>query len=390
MIEFRQILQYRNRGLLLDIAVFLCQLILIRVLTNLSLNFVRQAQQSVLAKTAIGIFLIALFLLQPLGPVLKRWSFHKHFPTFEKDLGALISLFLSFYKFFYIGSMAIMIYLAYSYFAEAFGSVSENATLIAPDSLEKIVVAAAIVLPIIGGVFVFRYFRKPEREPGLKFLMTPQAEVLGDLCMFLNIICFQILFSVYFSSPHFWNAMHKTTRLASGQLDRLSGRLYLAAIAAMIVYIPPRIFYLVPTSLPRRLLTWLFMLLANLPLIFSIVFYAPQPQVPAPLRQASFSVTAAEVHEEYKTNYQSAMRKYRGQYIDITGRVQTRFFPHDLQLNDTIGLDGNDGYPWAYCAFDEDQVESAEALEIGQAVTFQCVGGSDWSRGPSLEHCVVK
>ena len=36
MIEFKQLFAYRNRGLLLDIAVFLCQLALLRVLTNLT------------------------------------------------------------------------------------------------------------------------------------------------------------------------------------------------------------------------------------------------------------------------------------------------------------------------------------------------------------------
>lgn len=388
MIEFRQIFQYRNRGLLLDVAVFLCQLVLIRILTNLSINFVKQAQQSIFAKTAISLFLVALFVLQPLGPILKRWSFHQHFPNFEKDLGAFTSLFLSFYKFFYIAAMAIMIYLAYSYFADATRSAG---ALIAPDSLEKLVVVAAIVLPIVSGILVFRYFSKPKRGPRWKFLTTPQAEVLGDLCMFMNVICFQVLFCVYFSSTHFWNALHKTTRLSSSQLDGLSGRLYLAAIAALVVYLPPRIFYLVPpTSLLRRLLTSSFILLANLPLIVSIVVYSPQPQATIPLQLAAYTVTAAELHEEYKANYQSAMRKYQGKYIDLTGRVQTRFFPRSLELNDQIGLDGADGYPWVYCSFDEEQVESAERLELGQVVTFQCVGGDDWSRGPEFEHCIVR
>ena len=391
MSEFKQVFAYRNRGLLLDTAVFVCQLVLLRVLTNLSLAFFSHAQQSVFAKITVGIFLIVLFVLQPLGPILKRWSFHQHFPSFEKEVGALTSLFLSLYKFFYIASMAIMIYLAYSYFSEAFQLNAPQATHISAEALEKVVVAVAIVLPIISGVLVFRYFSKPEREPGWKFLMTTKAAVLGDLCMFVNVICFQVLFSVYFSSPHFWNALHKITRLASGQLEGLYGRLYLAAIAALIVYLPPRIFYLVPpTSWQRRVLTWLSMFLANLPLILSITFYAPQHRALEPLRQASFSITAAKLHDEYKTNYQSAMRKYQGQYIDITGRVQTRYFPHDLQLNDTIGLDGTNGYPWVYCEFDEDQVESAEALELGDVVTLQCVGGSEWSHGPSFEHCVVK
>ncbi len=78
-----------------------------------------------------------------------------------------------------------------------------------------------------------------------------------------------------------------------------------------------------------------------------------------------------------------------GQCVSVTGRVQTRFFSRSLELDDQIGLDGKDGYPWAYCSFDEDQVETAEALEIGQMVTFQCVGPNNWSGGPTLKHCVL-
>ena len=381
---FRQIFDYRNRGLLLDVGVFLCQLALLRLLTQLSISFVKQAQQNTFAKAAIGVFLLALFWLQPLGPILKRWSFHQRLPTFEKDLGALGSLFLSFFKFVYIAAMAIMIYLAYSYFADAFKSIGS-------ESVEKAVVAIALVLPIISGIVVFKYFSKPETQPRWKFLTTPQAEVLGDVCMFVNVIGFQILFSVYFSSTYFWNALHKTTRLGSSDLEGMSGRLYLAAIAALIVYLPPRIFYLVPpASVQRRLLTWSLILLANLPLILSIVFYSPRHTVIGPLPAPAFSVTAANLHDEYQADYQSGMRKYKGQVVEVSGRVQTRYFPRSLELNDEIGLDGSNGYPWVYCSFDEEQVESAERLELGEPVTFQCVGGDDWSRGPRLEHCVVK
>jgi len=77
-------------------------------------------------------------------------------------------------------------------------------------------------------------------QPCWKFLMTAQAEALGGLCMFLNVICFQLLFSVYVSSPHFWNVLHKITRQASGEFCRsLSGRLYIAGIAALLAYFPP-------------------------------------------------------------------------------------------------------------------------------------------------------
>ncbi len=386
MIDSRQIFAYRNRGLLLDLLIFLFQLALISALTKLSIAFIRQAQGNHFAETAISLFLIGLFVLQLVGPTLRRWSFHQHFPSFEENLSALTSLFLSFYKFVYMASMAIMIYLAYTYFAAAFRLYDR------PDAetLEKIVVAAALVLPVISGFLVFTFFSKPKREPRLKFLKTPQAAAVGDFCMFFNVICFQILFSVYLSSQHFWNVLHKTTRLASSKFDSLSGRLYIAGLAALIVYLPPRIFYLVPpSSVRQRLLTWSLMFLANLPLILSIVFYEPVPQAQRLLHQASFAVTASKLHEEYTANYQATMKKYLGQYVDVTGRVQTRFFPRSLELEDEIGLDGKDGYPLAYCSFDEGQVESAEALEIGQEVTLQCVGANDWSRGPQLKQCVV-
>jgi hypothetical protein len=65
MIEFKQIFEHRNRGMLLDVTVFLFQLISIRLLTMLSLGFVNQAEENALAKTAISLFLVGLFVLQP-------------------------------------------------------------------------------------------------------------------------------------------------------------------------------------------------------------------------------------------------------------------------------------------------------------------------------------
>jgi hypothetical protein len=188
-----------------------------------------------------------------------------------------------------------------------------------------------------------------------------------------------------------WNVLHKITRQASGEFfSSLSGKLYIAGIAALLAYFPPRIFYLVIDQ--RRKITWLMMLLANLPLILAIVFYAPSPQPsrsPKALREPAFTVTAADLHSEYVANYQAGMRKYLGQYVNVTGRVQTRFFPRSLELDDQIGLDGKDGYPSVYCSFDEDQVATAEALEAGQMVAFQCIGSDNWSIGPALKHCVL-
>ena len=381
MINFKRIFERWNRGLLLDISVFLFQMILMRLLTVFVLRFVRQSEGNALATSAIGLFMVGLFFLQPLGPILKRWSFHEQFGSFENEQSGLTSFLLSIYRLFYIAALGIMIYLAYSYFVDAFPNFQS-------ERVEKIVVAGALVLAPIIGTVIFRYFRKPKKQPRWKFLMTQQAETLGDLCMFLNIICFQMLLSVYVSSPHFWSALHKVTRLSPGSaVNGLSARLYLAGIAILLAYFPPRIFYLVIDQ--HRKITWLTMLLANLPLILAIVFNAPSSQSSKTLREPSFTVAAAELHVQSEANYQEGMRKYRGQYVNVTGRVQTRFFPRSLELDDEIGLDGKDGYPWVYCAFDEDQVDTAETLELGQVVKFQCVGSDDWSRGPALKHCLV-
>ena len=105
MIEFKQIFAHRNRGMLLDVTVFLFQLILIRLLTTLSLGFVSQAEENALAKIAISLFLVGLFVLQPLGPILKRWSFHQHFKSFANDESGLTSFLLFVYKFFYIAAL---------------------------------------------------------------------------------------------------------------------------------------------------------------------------------------------------------------------------------------------------------------------------------------------
>lgn len=381
MIAFKKIFERRNRGILLDITVFLLQLILIRVLAKLSLSFAHHAEEDSSAKIAVGLFFVGLFFLQPLGPLLKRWSFHQYYQSFDKDESGLTDFLLAIYRLVYIVIMAIIFYLAYSYFIAAFPDfLSERA--------EKLAVAGAMMMSVVNGIVIFRFFRAPEKAPRWKFLTSPQAEALGDLCMLLNLICFQIFWSVYISSPHFWNTLHKITRQESGQfLNAVSSRLYVTIIAALLLYFPPRIFYLVIDQ--HRKITWLTIMLANLPLILAVVFYAPSAAPPKSLREPRFIVTAEELHREYESDYKAGARKYLGQYVNVKGRVQTRFFPRSLNLEDQIGLDGKDGYPWAYCSFDEDQVERAEALEINRMVTLQCVGSDNWVHGPTLEHCLI-
>lgn len=67
-----------------------------------------------------------------------------------------------------------------------------------------------------------------------------------------------------------WNLMTSANLSRVDSFSGLAGRLFLITFLALLVYFPPRIFYLAEDiNRPR---TWLTMLLANLPVIVRMVF----------------------------------------------------------------------------------------------------------------------
>jgi hypothetical protein len=93
----------------------------------------------------------------------------------------------------------------------------------------------------------------------VKFLDTPQAESFGDLCLFLNMMGYQA----------FWGLL-----MADLLYDypTIGGRLSMFAFAAVLIYFPPRLFYLAEDG--KRPVVWLTMLLANSPMLLRILFVA--------------------------------------------------------------------------------------------------------------------
>jgi len=104
-INFRRIFEPRNRGILLDIVVFCLNLILMGIVTRLSMNLVRKADEDASATIAIGLFFAGVFFLQPLGPILKRWSFHQ---TCKFDTASPAGCLLFWFMFFYIVMMLLL------------------------------------------------------------------------------------------------------------------------------------------------------------------------------------------------------------------------------------------------------------------------------------------
>jgi len=248
----------QNRGNLLDILVFVFNLSLIWIITRLSLSLVRQAETDRFAMLIISLFFAGLLVLQPLGPILKRWSFHQRNVKGLSAAGCLIT----FYIFPYVVIMLIISLQASLYFLEGFRD-SEWQEISYP------ILLGGIVMSFVNAVLIYRYFLPPKRPPRWRFLTTPPAEWLGDACMLLNVICFQILWSSYTASPFFSRWVTSTPLGKPGSFTDILGRLILIGAVALLVYFPPRIFYLVEDK--HLKLTLLTMLLANLPLILRLV-----------------------------------------------------------------------------------------------------------------------
>lgn len=261
-IDFKAILEPRNRGILLDLVVFLFSLVLMHVLTVLSLDLAGQAEQDNFAKLTVGLFFAGVFFLQPLGPVLKRWSFHQH-SNFETNstAGCLLIGVMWFY-------VVLMILLSGTATIILFEVIFERGSPAA--DFGALFVVGGAVISIVNAVLIYRYFVKPKKRPRWKFLTTPRAALLGDVLMFLNVICLQILWNGVSASASFWDVLISTPLGGkTGTVMEILGRFIAIGALALLVYFPARIFYLAEDS--NRKITWLTMLLANLPLIVRAV-----------------------------------------------------------------------------------------------------------------------
>lgn len=252
-----------NRGILLDLVVFVLNLTLMIVLTRLTRELVNDADNDNSAKALIGSYFVALFLLQPLGPVLKRWTFHQHAKV---DTGSFPGCLLPVFMLFYLVMMLL---------------ISSTATIILGDFFEgeggevgTVLILLGFFWSIFNTVLISRYFLKPKKPPRWKFLTTPQAAMLGDVCMFLNVISLQVLWNNLTTAESFWQHTLSTPLGRPGSVTDILGRFIVIGVLAMLVYFPGRIFYLVEDR--NRKVAWVTMLLANLPLLLRAVFSAPR------------------------------------------------------------------------------------------------------------------
>jgi len=236
----------RHRGVVLDLVVFAVGLFvnffLLRTLETVAHGVVRDAVEEPRSKLAIGLFFAGLVLLQPVGPVLKRWSFHRRHAF---GTGSWAGCVLFWFMFVYLVMMMCLSGVAAVVLAEVF-STGEN--------LGVSLILAGFAWSIVSVVLVYRYFVPPEKPPRWTFLTTPAAERLGDVSIYVNAIGLQLLWAGVTASPVFTEIVTKTPLGRPGSASDIVGRLIAVSACAALLYFPARIFYLVEDE--HRALTW--------------------------------------------------------------------------------------------------------------------------------------
>ena len=255
----KNIFAKNNRGILLDVVVFVLQLLLIRLLTRYFIELIRRASAGdASAQITLGLFFSGTFILPAAGAVLKRWHFHQRAggrkqtsaPLDDGLAGCLFHPII-----YFVVSLCLSLAAVAILFQQVFGE-----DLNAHASIFLSLVFGVLALSLGQTILVYRYFARPEKAPAGAFRRDPRSELLGDVCIYLNMILFQILWGLLTSFP---------AAGVSGFED-FAGRLFVLCFFALLLYFPPRIFYLADDI--HRPAAWATMLLANAPTILRVLF----------------------------------------------------------------------------------------------------------------------
>lgn len=258
----------RYQGWWADLAVFVATLIAFHLLGMLSREFVVRAETDATAKLAIGLFFLAILLLQPWGPWLKRHPFHRRHPRPKESKESLGGCGVAILACFYLFALVII--------AGAAATMISEVTLAANPSAGGIAAGGVLVgvAWAIGCIVLFvRFFLPPKKRAG-SFRSSPQAEVVADIAICLNLIMLQLVWGAVMSSALFWQVVIKTPLGAPNSFSAILGRFIVLAVVALMVYLPPRIFFLLEQR--RRRWAVLSMLLANLPIILKALLTTAQ------------------------------------------------------------------------------------------------------------------
>lgn len=252
-----RIFDKHNRGLLLDIVVFVLNLFLMRSLTRYFLELVQLVSaEERLAQFTLSSMCLSMWTLPVAGAVLKRWHFHRRLQKegrtvdWDSNLGGCLFNPIFYFCLNLVLVSAILAGLGEFLFGRRY---LNNGAIFIPS------VFAGLICTIFQTYLIYRYFSPPKKPPRYAFLRQPDSELLGDVCIFVNMILFQII----------WNTLTFAPFGRPSGVAEFFGRLFVLCFLAMLIYFPPRMFYLAEDIDRRR--TWATMLLANSPVIVRVL-----------------------------------------------------------------------------------------------------------------------
>lgn len=250
------ILAKTNRGLLLDLVVFVLNLFLMQWLTGYIVELFRFANAGEpLARNALLLACVAMWVLPAAGATLKRWHFHQRLKAEGKDVNIDSHLGCLFNPIFCFCLNLVLV----SAIVTGLGQFLFGERLLQDGALFLPLIFGGLIATIFQTFLIYRYFSPPQKPPRSEFLRRPESETLGDIFIFVNMIMFQIA----------WNLLTLAELGRPSGVGEFLGRLFFLSFIALLIYFPPRMFYLAEDIERGR--TWLTMLLANSPVIVRIL-----------------------------------------------------------------------------------------------------------------------
>src|SRR5829696_3612167 len=183
-----------NRGLLLDVVVFVLNIFLMRWLTGYFIDIMQLAStEERLAQFILSSMCLCMWVLPAAGAVLKRRHFHRRMQeegkTVKWDSKLAGCLFNPIFYFCLNLVLLSAILAGMGEFLFGRKSMNNNGAVFVP------LVFAGLICTIGQTFLIYRYFSAPKKPPRSEFLRHPESETLGDICIFVNMILFQVIWN---------------------------------------------------------------------------------------------------------------------------------------------------------------------------------------------------
>jgi hypothetical protein len=256
-IDPTQVITGRNRGIVLDVIVFIVNLLLMSDASTRINDWIGIGRGRPNDANAMSIMLgyCALACLLPAtGAFLKYVSgSQKHTPHFyRKTWGKQFFSMMTIILILQFLSQAVFFIAEYNYQGKLLAFMPDAGTL---SLFLKILLPICIIFILINPFIVRLNFTKNRRHY-LSGFVRDGVEFFGDTALFLNMILFQVFWGIF---------MADLTQDWGGVLERVLA----LAITSLLLYFPPRLIYLADDG--HRGIAWVTMLLANIPIIIRII-----------------------------------------------------------------------------------------------------------------------